>query len=364
MIACERVYAVMKIKLAILEDDLSYLNKIVSVFSMKYADKLEVYSFTDKNIVLSVLKKEKMNVLIASENIEIDVEKIPKWCAFAYFVNSTDIDSVNGQKAICKFQKAELIYREILGLYSENAENTSTLKFLDDKCQVIMFSSPSGGVGNSTMAVACAIRCAGQGKKVLYLNLEKLGTADAFLSAEGTSSMSDVLFALKSKKSKLAFKLESCVKEDKRGVYFFSQSKFALDMTELNNEDWMQLINELKVTGFYEYIIVDMDFGLDQEYLKLYEQVNKVVWVNEGSNITNGKTYRAFQAFKMIEQEKGMSVVEKIMFVYNKFSNKSCKVIDEELGVESIGGAPRYLKVSNDQLIEQLSNMEMFDRLF
>ena len=33
----------MKVRLAILEKDRNYLNRIVSVFSTKYADRLEVY---------------------------------------------------------------------------------------------------------------------------------------------------------------------------------------------------------------------------------------------------------------------------------------------------------------------------------
>ena len=46
----------MKIKLAILEKDQSYLNKIVTVFSTKYSDKFEMYSFTDPSIALSTLE--------------------------------------------------------------------------------------------------------------------------------------------------------------------------------------------------------------------------------------------------------------------------------------------------------------------
>lgn len=36
----------MKIKLALLDNDQNYLNRIVSVFNIRYADKLEIYSFT------------------------------------------------------------------------------------------------------------------------------------------------------------------------------------------------------------------------------------------------------------------------------------------------------------------------------
>ena len=52
----------MKIKLAILEKDQGYLTKIVSVFSTKYADKFEIYSFTDKEVALAHLEEAKNKV--------------------------------------------------------------------------------------------------------------------------------------------------------------------------------------------------------------------------------------------------------------------------------------------------------------
>ena len=49
--------------------------------------------------------------------------------------------------------------------------------------------------------------------------------------------MSGIIFALKSKKTNLSMKMESCVKQDPRGVYFYSQSKVALDMLELGADE-------------------------------------------------------------------------------------------------------------------------------
>ena len=43
----------MKIRLAILEKDPSYLNRIVTAFSAKYSDNLEIYSFTNQELALS-----------------------------------------------------------------------------------------------------------------------------------------------------------------------------------------------------------------------------------------------------------------------------------------------------------------------
>lgn len=37
----------MRVRLAILDGDKNYLNRIVSVFTTKYADSLQVYSYSD-----------------------------------------------------------------------------------------------------------------------------------------------------------------------------------------------------------------------------------------------------------------------------------------------------------------------------
>ena len=239
----------MKIKLAILENDTSYLSRIVSVFGTKYADKFQIYSFTDQEVALDTLESAKIEVLIASDFFDIDFKRIPKRCGFAYFVDSQDVETLNDRRTICKFQKADLIYRQILSIYSENAGNISGLKFGDDSSKIIVFESVSGGSGASTVAAAAAIHFASKGQKTLYLNFEKFGSADAFFKAEGQFNMSDIIFALKSKKTNLAMKLESCVKQAESGVYFFSQSAIALDMMELTPDDTMTLISELQLTG-------------------------------------------------------------------------------------------------------------------
>ena len=111
----------MKIKLAILEKDRSYLSRVVTAFGTKYAEKLEIYSFTDPDVALATLNSAKIDVLLASDAFEIDAQKLPNRCAFAYLIDSMGIESYNDQRAICKFQKADLIYKQILSIYSENA---------------------------------------------------------------------------------------------------------------------------------------------------------------------------------------------------------------------------------------------------
>ena len=352
----------MKIKLAILEKDISYLTRIISVFSTKYADKFELYSFTDPDIALASIDQSKIDVLVANDAFDIDVTALPKRCAFAYFVDSVDIDTENDQRAICKFQKADLIYKQILSVYAEKAGSISGFKMNDDGTKVFVFTSPCGGSGASTMAAAAAMHFAAKNQKVLYLNIEKFGSSDAFFAGEGQFDMSDLIFALKSKKTNLSMKLESCVKQDVHGVNFYTQSKVALDMLEINSADILRLVSELQFTGAYQYIVVDMDFGMDAETLKIWRQSHGVVWVSDGSSIANAKIFRAFNALSIIEEKADSPLTNRLCLVYNKFSNKTGQILSD-LSIRNIGGAPRYEHADTKQILAQLSQMDIFDKI-
>ena len=221
----------MRIKLAILESDGVYLDRMVSAFNVKYGDKLEIYSFTDRNAALEALKTTKIDVFLADESFEAKGGELPPDCGFGYLVEEAEIESFKGETAICKFQKAEVIYRRILGIFSENAAVAGLRP--EDGGRVLAFLSVGGGVGGSSAAAACAMRFAQKGKRALYLNLERFGSADVFFSAEGSSSLGDVIYAVKSQKGNLEIRLESSVKRDGSGVFFFSPPKLALDTAEL-----------------------------------------------------------------------------------------------------------------------------------
>ena len=352
----------MKIKLAILEKDKSYLTRIVSAFGTKYADKIEIYSFTDPEVAVGTLGSAKIDVLLASDVFDIDIKSLPHRCAFAYLVDSLGIDMLNDQRAICKFQKADLIYKQILSVYSEKASSITGFKMTGDESNIIVFCSASGGVGSSTMAAACAVHFAAKEKKVLYLNLEKFGSADVFFTGQGQFDMSDIIFALKSKKTNLPIKLESCVKQDTRGVYFYSQAKIALDMLELSTDDILRLISELKLTGGYDYIILDMDFAIDKDTLKIYRQAQAIVLVGDGSIESNNKTERAFNALATMEQNADAPLINRMSFVYDKVSSKSGQSVNAT-GLKVLGGAPRYSGASVQQIVDQLASMDIFEAI-
>ena len=352
----------MKIKLLILEKDANYMKKLVAAFNLKFEDRFEIYCFTDEVAALDASQDIKIDVVIASSAFDIDTKALPKNCGFAYLVDSPDIETVKDEVAISKFQKIDQIYKQILSLYAENAGKVSSVKVGDNAGCIIAFSSPVGGAGSSSMAAACALHFSTLGKKVLYLNFEKFGSSDLFFEAEGQFGMSDIVYALKSKKTNLSVKLESCIKQDASGVYFYSQPKLALDIMELTEEEKIRLVKEHQQINRFDYIILDLDFTLDLAGNTLCSICDSIVLVSNGSDIANSKITRTLQAIKMIEGNKEVSVTERLCLAYNKFSNKTSLVIDG-VDIKDLGGMPRYEHATTKQIITELSHSGLFDKI-
>ena len=353
----------MKIKLAILEKDKSYLNRITTVFNTRYADKLEVYSFTELANLMDTLKHSKIDIVVVSEDYEIDLSLLPPHCGFAYLVEETGIETYKGQRTIGKFQKAELIYKQLLSIFSDSGVSITSKNLSDDSIsKVIWFTEASGGNGSSTMAVSFALKMTAMGKKILYLNLEEFGSCSYFFRGDAQFTFSDVIFALKSKNSNLSLKLESTVCRDQSGVYFFATAANSLDIHELTSEDIQKLIQELKICSTYDYIVVDMKLDLSDKSMTMLNVSNNIVFICDGSEIANNKLERAIETMEILEEQEKIDVMDKISVIYNKFSNKTSNVLVNDKLV-ALGGVPRYEHALTLDVVEQLRVKNIFDRL-
>lgn len=351
----------MKIRIAILEQDKNYLQRLLSAFETKYEDKVEMYSFTEEALALDAVRNNRISVLLVSDKFVVNKKMIPDKCGFAYLVDTPETEVENNEKAICKFQKIDLIYKEIVSLYSENALD-KVKNYDEGSARIVSFTSPSGGTGASTMAVAYAKYFAKCGKKTLYFSTEELGVSDIYFMGEGQFTFDDLIYAVKSKKTNMTLKFESTVKQDISGVYFFSAGNKALDVIDLTKEEIRQLIVDLKMSGIFDVIVWDMDFSFKALQSDLMQLVSDVVLVSDGSEISNSKFKRMYDSIEVLEKQRKLDITGKLWVLYNKFSNKTSKgMAIEEL--KELGGAPRYEHATVNQIVEQLLKLNIFEKL-
>lgn len=349
----------MKIKLGILESDLNYLQRINTALTNKYAEKLEIYMYTKKELLVEELASKSIDVLLISENIAIDIEALDSKCSVAYLSEKSEVQTINERAAISKYQKVDTIYKDILGMYSENATHILDNGLDHQSGDIILFGSPCGGVGSSSLAMASSIKLTKMGYRVLYLNLEKLGDTSTMFDADEQHTLSDVIFALKSKKANMHIKLESCLCQDSKGVCYFASANSPLDVMELTTEEELELVNYIKQNGEYDYIIIDKEFGLDDKYINMLKVSNCGIWVSDGSHAANIKIRKAYEVLQILMKDKMDE--RKLGLIYNKFSSKTGKSVDVQ--IKEIGGAPKFEGGTVTQTINKLVEMEFYKHM-
>jgi len=114
--------------------------------------------------------------------------------------------------------------------------------------------------------------------------------------------------------------------------------------------------------GEFAYIIIDADFSLSKDSLKLYRKAQDIVLVGDGSELSNSKIRRAYEALAIMEQSADAPLTNRLAFMYNKASSKTGQALGVE-GLREIGGAPKYERASTAQILAQLAPMELFNKI-
>lgn len=353
----------MKIRVAILDKDDNYKNRLLYNFQTKYADKIELYSFSTVEQLKNALENTRVDIILVDEFVAFSKEDVSKSNAVVYLCRTSGIEEMNDCPAICKFQKLESIYRQLLSAYAD-LEISANVKVKKYSSRIVLFMSAQGGSGTSVAAAAYALKRAKEGKKVFYLNIEPFGGANLYFFGTGNMSFTDTIVALKSKKTNLVLKLESIIKSDESGVDFISISKNTYDMYELQDEEISRLLQGLAQVRAYEEIIVDASSGFNERvHFLMKEHAEKIVCVNDGSETGNLKFERFCELLKVLEdRDKQPSSFSKMVLVYNRYSSKTSKQL-EESPVAVLGGIHRYEGVSGRDLIEQVANVQILEKI-
>lgn len=352
----------MKIKIAILENDKLYMERLMLHFTRYYADRLEVYTYSQVDSLAEALKTVRFEVLLTAEQFGSRLPELPEYTGLVYLVEQNDIEKIEDVAVIGKYQKPEMIYRQIVGIYSVKMDKKLSKKNTDNiACRLILVTSAGGGCGTSTMAVAFSKFLAQNGKKVLYLSLEKNGVPELFFETVGQHGFSEIIYLLKSKKVNIALRAESIVQHDSSGVYYFGKCQNILDMEELNKEDLVNLVNEICMLGNYEYVVVDMQMNFSEGHLYLAENADAIINICDGTVVGVKKLEQFVKAVEIIDAQQNKKLKARLSLLYNKFSSKSGILYQDEQ-IPVLGGVQKIEGASEKAIVDEIVTKRLFDR--
>lgn len=158
--------------------------------------------------------------------------------------------------------------------------------------KVISVYSASGGIGKTALALHLVHAAGTQQHRTFYLNLEKWNTAEVWLgetAADGASSegLSELLYGLKSQPELSRRWIAEHRKRHPllKGDYLAPCTNLEDRMT-LEPEDAASLLKAISESGLYDLIVIDLDVGLEELHMGLFELSDQVLWaVNDHPSV-------------------------------------------------------------------------------
>ena len=345
----------MKLKVVILTQDQKYAERFLEAVMLRFAESMEVSVFSRTDRAVAKALQSRSDIFLSDIGMISDDVQLPKYCSLVYFVDKKEIAVIDNHRAIMKYQSLDAIYKCLLDVYADQIGSDNIGVYSgSQESRIITFFSGAGGVGASTMAAACAEYIAKEKKEsVIYLNLEQTGAADQYFKADGNQDFSKVLYALSIYNNGSRMKMESALKQDQSGVYFYSCSSSALDMLELYEDMIDNLFHALNEMKLFQWIVVDMDFSLTEQVYRQIERSVKTVMVSDGSQQANYKLTRKLKALELISEQREAFPINRIFLLYNRFSSKNGERL-ENTAFKTAGGVNRIEADSQTELIQML----------
>ena len=236
----------MIIRLSILGRNDSYMKRLLNFCRADYADKLELSCFSEIAPFEQSLSRERYDIVLLDETIGYSVPELPEGTAVAWLTDEV-YQEKDGLPAICRYQGIPQFYRELLALYAEHSgRSIRTETLMGEGAVFFAVVGSSGGCGASCVAAALAKNLAARKKRVIYINLEPFGDPSLYFQGEGKETFSDLVYALKSNRANLGIRMESIMRQDPCGVYFYAAPENPLERQELTPEEGEQLILNLQ----------------------------------------------------------------------------------------------------------------------
>lgn len=221
-----------------------------------------VHLFTGVEELERFASREEIAVLLIAESAwRLLKEEFVKTQAAQLFILQESEEQQTDLCCISKYQSPEKVVQAILEGLAEGDGWKGAFEKSDAAAKMIGVYSPIKRCLQTSFALTLGQLLAKE-HKTLYLNFEMYSGLGEILRREYQTDMMDVVYYFQSAREKLAFRLPSII-QNAGGLDYIPPMQYALGIREVPGEQWISLCRDLAAIGEYEYLILDLDEGME-----------------------------------------------------------------------------------------------------
>lgn len=315
-----------KINIVIADLDGLYLHHLTN-YLIEHMHTLDVCSFTDKDGFIKYVgdRSNKIDVIAFTEEFMDETVRLSSAPAKILLSDGTYTE-LEGMDSVNKYQKAEKFINDILMIYADKTGRVEAVTTGDKATKLIGFYSPVGGCGKTTLAVAAAYALAAQGRRVFYLNAEKINSTSTVLNNAGSGSMSDLYLTVKTKGANIGLRIIANKYTDTHlNISYINPAESSLEINELTTNEFLKLLNEFEQLGEFDVVIIDFDDEFSKEKISVLSVMDKIF-------VPFTTEYTSMSKIGLYMKELGMydelkDILDKTVLILNKSNQQSASIL-------------------------------------
>ncbi len=275
------------IRIVLADSNMEYLRRLEMVLA-NYKD-LAISIYSDRAALENMLRTKKIDILLFGSDIYDGQVSLGKDTLAVMLYDADEIipESCMGFKKINKYQKIGTIYQQLMYEYSEYARSRGVV-LGGNKTKTIVFYSPIGGAGKTTLALATAIKLSNEGKKVFYLSYEDAPSDECVLPNHNEKGLSELAASLGSN-ADFSIKIQGLMQQKNENLFYLKHFDSPNDIYELTGEEREKIIEILEDSKLFDIIVLDMGITMNADALKVFDVAEAIVLVERNSTIANAK---------------------------------------------------------------------------
>lgn len=162
---------------------------------------------------------------------------------------------------ISKYQSPEKVLQKVLDTIADEEDWKAYPAAVDTAVKMIGVYSPVKRCLQTSFALTLGQLLARE-HRTLYLNFEMYSGLGELLQRNCQPDMMDVMYYFQSAREKLALRLPTII-QNAGGLDYIPPMQYAIGIREVPGEQWLALCRDIASIGAYEYMILDLDDGID-----------------------------------------------------------------------------------------------------
>lgn len=197
-----------------------------------------------------------------------------------------------------KYQEAEEIVKQLLGIYMEIADIQLPTLRTNRRTVFIGNYSPVRRCMQTTFAITMSLLLA-EKHTTLYLNFEHYAGSAELLPDMQTLDMADLLYFLNAQKDKFRLRLQTILKHRGKLAYI-PPMKSGQNLLAVTAAEWMELLQKIEELEEYEYVILDLGESM-QGLFEILRMCTRVYTLTKEDRIAQSKLLQYEQILALYE---------------------------------------------------------------